>query len=436
MIKVSALLLVFIPLFAQANLCRMLTEDSALTREKLSQDLAPQTSGQVTAQWTEMVALRERTLQLYDQVVQQTRTAPVLSEWQTLSVLANPEMAYYHKRLNMVLESALADGTQKTMNQKILSAVKKSLRNAVPKDTIEKRIEALVNNERGSLLQALGEMNLSEVQRLVYGKNPLRPSNDSLLGQYIKATGAATRVRTFTRGPRRMDGPKKLVVSLSPQSFEKYNELFSLVNFLIHMHSPQQGTLQLVHEGMWGSYGRNTSAMRAPGMGALLPHVLLTTSEGQRARLFFELAKSGAGEAREPWQLENYCATGGYASCTHWFGNIPVGDKLVKEYTFPGKVDQYANNSVGPGPQTKVLKPFEHANPLASLVWKAPGHQQLSDVIGLHRANISGELANPGWVAYSLLGGAGVDRVPFVFLATTDHRSPIPKNFDLQISAY
>jgi hypothetical protein len=436
MIKVSALLLVLIPAFAQANLCRTLTEDPTLMREKLSQELTPSEDLATNEPWTVMLETRAKAYKLYDRVLRQARSEePVLPQWETLSLLANAEMAYYHQHLGDVLEMALANKSAKSMNEKILISLRKNLRNVVPKDTIEKRIEKLVNKEPGSILQALGQMDLSEVQRLVYGTNPLRPSEDSLLGQYINATGATTVVRTFPKGPRRMDGPKRLVVSLSRSSFKRYNKLFGFLNFLIHVHTPNQETLSLSHEGLFGSYGRNKSDFRAPRLGTLLPHILLSTSEGQRARIFFDLALS-AGMAREPWRLENYCARSGYSSCTHWFGNIPVGDKRVDKYTFPGRVDEHADASVGKGPQTRKLKPFKNPNPLTSLVWKVPGHEQLADVLGLQKSNIEGEFANPGWVAYTLLGAAGVDRVPFVFYSTRDHRQPIPRNFDLQISAY
>jgi hypothetical protein len=431
---IVALALIFAPLFVQANLCRKLTGDTAYLREQLGRDFNPSEEVYNDA-WNEMLDLRKKGVELYDKVISKTRNKPVLPEAETLALLANPEMTYYHDQLAHVLEIALKDRSEKSMNQKILSALKDNLHNAVPSDTVEKRIESLKNEKPGALLQALGQMTLPELQRLVYGRNPLKPSPESLLGQYINTTGAATVVRTFPRGPNRQEGPKKLVVSLSPRSFKKYSELFTLVNFLIHVHSPNQGTLYLAHEGLSGSYANHSEDLRAPSPGALLPHILLSTSEGQRARLFFELGKSG-GEAKEPWDLDNYCAKGGYSSCTHWVGNIPVGDKLVNRYSFPGQVDDHADNSVGKGVQSQRLEPYENDNLITSLVWKVPGHQQLADVIGLHRANISAELANPGWVAYSLLGSAGVDRVPFVFLTTSNHRSPIPKDFDLQISAY
>jgi hypothetical protein len=409
-------------------------------RESLRNELEvvqpePGTYVQVNERWQNLRIERAESLELYDRAMRAARTPLIIGELDVLNLLSNPEMTYYHSRLKSALKSALADKSTKSMNQKILAALKRSLKNAVPKDSIDERIESFQKNEKDSLLRVLGQMDLKELQTLVYGTNLRNPSPDSLLGQYLSSTGATTSMRAFPKGPRRSDGEPKLVVSLSQRSFAKYKALFSTINYLIHVHSPQQGTLYVAHEGMSGSYANLQSEIRAPSPGALLPHILLTTSEGQRARLFFALG-SQSSEAREPWDLENYCAKGGYSSCTHWFGNIPVGDKLVEGYTFPGKVDEHAYNNVPRTPRYRQLREYVSDNPLMKLVWKVPGHEQLADVLGLQRANTSGEFANPGWVAYNLIGAADVDRVPIVFLTVGNHRKPIPRDFDLQISAY
>jgi hypothetical protein len=59
------------------------------------------------------------------------------------------------------------------------------------------------------------------------------------------------------------------------------------------------------------------------------------TSEAQRLTKYFELGAENGDLAQYPWNLGKYCSKeGGYTSCTHWVGNIPVGDKVVKEYKF------------------------------------------------------------------------------------------------------
>ena len=163
---------------------------------------------------------------------------------------------------------------------------------------------------------------------------------------------------------------------------------------------------------------------------------MLSTREGSRAAQYFRLGATEQQTALTPWNLPGYCATGGYSSCTHWVGNIPLGDRMVWEYKFPGYVDTYASNRVPPtaDPRVQVLAPYDSANPLARRVWKVPGNEQLADALGLQAANLRGEFANPGWVAHSLTGSASVDRVPVVFLVVPDARAAISADFALQIN--
>src|SRR5690606_16617256 len=130
------------------------------------------------------------------------------------------------------------------------------------------------------------------------------------------------------------------------------------------------------------------------------------------------------------WELDGYCAAGGYTCCTHWIGNIPIGDKKVSSYSFPGNVDEHAGNARGTGPQRQKLKPYDYPNPLMQLVWQVPGNEQLADVLGVHRSKMSGELAKSGWVLHTLAGAVGRDRVPVVFYFVSNHKDEIETPID------
>jgi hypothetical protein len=332
----------------------------------------------------------------------------------------------------------------------LISAVTRSEQDLTEKQVLE-RVKAFLKNPKAATLRSMaGELSLEDLRLAFTGPNSLKPSAESWLGQYIDRTGAQVLVRRFSKGLGRALGDEKLVVAVSPQSFQDFLDLIAKRrHFLFHIHTPSQGTLALGFEGQFGHYANLSSPMRAPTMGTLMPGILLSSTESERARLYFQLgAGQRGGAALTPWTLEDYCATGGYSSCTHWFGNIPVGDKKVTEYSFPGFIDEHASNSISSDkrvdkkPRVKKLRPYSTQGmdsgqaDLLKRVWKVPGNEQLADVLGLKRANLAGEFANPGWVAHSLLGGTDLERIPVVFWVVDDHTRRIPKNFPLQIDAY
>jgi hypothetical protein len=217
--------------------------------------------------------------------------------------------------------------------------------------------------------------------------------------------------------------------------------------------------------------------------GTILPHILLKTTEAQRTRQIFDFARQVSASnysqdlkefILEPWKLLKYCKMGGYNSCTHWVGNLQIGDIQVKNLKFPGKVDQYASNPVNSAdPQIGPLRSYrkfledfakdilrymddeERPSVKAELlkyiniiqrIYKYPrGQMQLSELLGDTsgtttnlevQANVQGEYANPGYVATRLTGNVTTDRVPVIFLIVDDVTKDIPANFDPRIRAY
>ncbi len=409
----------------------------------------------------------KRTQALYDQIKKLHPKIQVFMPDEAVGfLLADVEMPDFVLNLEKVLEAVKSDRTHKSLSSKLETAFLEILEGEVPAETISSRIKALF--EGGAdfhiLRRALGEMTLEEVQLKLHGGNPLKPTPESLLGQYIKSTGAATVVRSFPKyatngckGGSSGQGPKRLVVALSQQSLSEYLRLLKSKDYLVHVHTPQQGTLFVAFNGRTGAYGRLAATLRLPSSETIMPHILLSSTEGQRADQFFRLAGaadvggySSNGAALRPWLLgeqpnvpanpslvqsvEYYCKKGGYDNCTSWFQNIPVGDRFVNEYHLPGALDSYASNKIGKKPVVTPLNLYEHPNPLAHQVWKAPyGNEQLAEILDLRKESDKAELVNPGWVAVSLTGPAGVDRVPVVFYVVADHRLPIPKDFDPKI---
>ncbi len=361
----------------------------------------------------------------------------VLPEAQVYALLADEEMSVYRKRIEDVLSR------MQTVPQE--RAFEEMLHNKVPAAQIAERIAGLSAGTPDAFRRALGEMTIEEVRLLVHGGNPLQPTPESLLGQYIRETGAATITRRFPMGPESGPGattdlgPEKLVIAVSNATLPVYHRLFASENFLFHLHTPNQETLHLAFQGMYGSYGKMVEPLTGLSEGSLLPMILLKTSEGQRAAQFFELAASiDAHVAKMPWKIPGYLTNrGGYESCTHWVGNIPIGDKVVRQYKFPGKFDNegVSDLPIDPHPRVADLQDFDHHNPLVKRVWKNPGQEQLSSVLGIGRYNGYAMLANPGWVAHVFTGVTSVDRVPAVFFAVADHTAAIPAGFPLKIKA-
>lgn len=414
----------------------------------------------------------------------------VFSQDHLVRILNDRGMLFFHQKLTLLFDQLTAG----RLNKESLSAAVKNIlseKNLIPKRLIQPRLDRFLKGEGDrylNLRNALGELNVEELQELVYGADALNPSQESLIGQYLARTGAKTLQRAFTKGPPTetlRKGPQKLVIAVSEESFPVYREIFKRPEFLIHMHMPNQGTLHIAHEGTLATYSRfdlNNAAneLRFPTPGTLMPHILLKTTEAQRMsmiRIFYNglpSALQSSSELRYPWTIgQEYSPMCGYGSCTFWVGHLPLGDQLENLAYFAGKVDEHARNPVSTAPQIAHFKEQEESvvieklktlyNPYFSTgsitlndlvmlarrlkqIWRAPSYRSLSQLLGPEEvlANLGGEYANPGWVVWRLLSNSSYydeknvynNRVPFVFLAVPDHHTEIDPNFDPRINAY
>lgn len=274
----------------------------------------------------------------------------------------------------------------------------------------------------------LGELSLRETRELFYGTLLATPSKESLVGQYLEKTGASARLMRLPVEPKSETmGPERLIVSVSAESFAEFSALI-----LSNPHYMSVvGHAAIMHNGLYfpNEGGKGLKRIRIPNMNHPMPFLILKTSEAERLTQYMKLASTKEFEGwhdglKRPWDNEGYCARGGYTDCTHWVGNIPIGDKLVTEYKFPPNYEVPGDHT----PRVQTLKPFESRDSKTeklARVWKVPGHEQLASVIGQEKANVEGNLASPGSLINTLVAQTDTDRVPIVFLVVEDHKTPI-----------
>lgn len=376
------------------------------------------------------------------------------------------------------LLKVMADLSSLSTTAELNAVLVKHLTNRVPLNQIWRRVQGLTTGaDLFTLEQALGHKTLEEMQELVYGRDPLNPSPESLIGQYLSETHAGHLQRSYPLGPvpEHGVGAPKLTVAITADVQELWRKYFDFPELLLHYHTPNQGTLLIYFNGLKISYAgqgtqpRSETTFTSPGM--LLPTILLSTDEADRLSNYLRLGQVN-GYAKTPWLLPGYCAVGGYDSCTHWFGEMPIGETRVHAYTFPGHVDHHASNAVqssepqsaplgkyweDPGYTGRIqqafhqqLSPnqlidpgvsvpftaqrFEMLDRMTRQVWTVPGRQHFADLLGEEAAKLRGEFANPGYVALVLLGRVQNTRVPVVFRAQGG--LALDPNFDLMIHAY
>ncbi len=299
-------------------------------------------------------------------------------------------------------------------------------------------------------------LTLNEVLTQLYGADQLNPSNDSLLGKYIKEANAQTVVRQFWRAPLgsvnppHEYGPKRLIVAVSPQTFPIFKKYFSSEHFLYLLNE----------HGNFAAFEGKMSNPRDPWHGQVLDTeftyraeskmaipMILDSAEGARARLFFKLSSLNRDLARFPWKLESsgvlgvggkpYSGHGAWATgCGTWIGNMPIGSELVDEYYFP------SGDADGTQPNSPALRKYktprdldEETEKVLRQVWTVPGHQQLGEVLD-PGANRRGEFDNAGWASFTFFGSASAERVPVIFLFVKDASTPIDPEFKFIIDSY
>ena len=429
------------------------SREAFLTEQVLRK--VPETAAEKLARWkvsrVDDRAINVKVHAMYQDIAPIEGVRKVLSPLAVQELLAETGSAPLIRNLEKLLLQEGAATSAASVQEEIIAGLNTLLQGKVPAASIPSRIKNLLKDPSSvqALKRALGEMTLAETQAMYFGSNPLAPSAESWLGKYISETGAATLVRQFEKVPGSGDyGVERLVVSVDQQSMPAWIKYFGNEHFFGQLHTPRQGTLMVTfnnHTASWTGANR-TNAMRMPTVDSFAPLMILSSTEGGRMERYFTYGKDWDSfqRIRNPWENAEYCATGAYGSCTHWFGNIPIGDRLVTEYKLPGWVDYdpYTPPTLrgpqDPSPRIETLNPYLHAETDEALreVLRYPGQEQLSTLMGLERQQLGAELANPGWVAISVLGHAPQSRMPVVFRFVGDAKAPLAADFDLLINAH
>ncbi len=295
---------------------------------------------------------------------------------------------------------------------------------------------------------------ISDIDRMVYGDDPLHPSQESLLGGYLAETGADTIIRSFPYAEGGKPGPQRLVVFVSEATFPIFQKYFSSINFLYEFHEPHGHVFYSAFKDKRGGMGRLRDTFRFTYAGVLAIPILLTDDEGKRAEQFFDLAlkvNRRDDVVLFPWRLSDgnnqpYCAPGNEKTIADWFVRMPIGKKIP---TDTKQFRPYDLNKITP--QTVAL-PYlpDVVRTEIQNVWTAPeGHESLAQTIGLPELEAMGPTLTPGKIGAALVGSASIERVPVVFRYVNNHklnseaalltadelaadpdRKAIPKDFD------
>lgn len=362
--------------------------------------------------------------------------AKLFAEWDVTRIFATEEMPYFERNLEELFQTL---ANEKDLPSRELERVLRAqLHNRVPASQVEQRIASFVRGE-APIESILGDMTQDEVLLLYHGGNPLAPTPESLIGQYIAETGATTVARTFNTDASvaqgaGLQGPKRLAVSVDANTFAVWQKLFNRVDLLsVFAHA------QVVQNGKIVSYNQNYGDLRAMSAGHILPAIVLKTTEAQRTETFLNIIANRKYVAWTqsvemlPWLVKGYVSLkGAYETCTQWIGIMPIGDERVPQYGFPGAVDNYATNREGgAGPRYATLSSHGGIpdSPRLDKFFLAPGYKQFADVLGQQATNVRGEWANPGWLINTLIGPTSSNYVPFVFVFTDNAKAPLDPLF-------
>lgn len=268
-------------------------------------------------------------------------------------------------------------------------------------------------------------LSLADIQQRYFGNiegNEIDPN--SLLGQYIAETGAKVSTKAFPLNPNAPElGVERILVPVSEKSLPAFLKYFSDPHFMSVL-----GHANVLLEGTVHAYGGTVAEFRLPKANTPLPVLMLSDTEAKRLHDYMAAVPKHtdwmSSPLKMPWMLKDYTDVkeGCYQNCTHWIGNIPIGDKLVTEIVVPSSKDQ---------PVTLHLKepnlPPEHQ--YMKDIWTFPVHEPLSAVLGLAEKNGNGDFGSPGYVIHTLLGSAPIERVKFVFVVVADHTQAVAADF-------
>lgn len=399
------------------------------------------------------------------------------------SLIKDESEAVYHDVISQVFISASNQIAYfKTKKNKTLSALEIQnilfaeleavLRKRVPLQDVAARLDLLRRSEvsLGDLKAALGQLDLEGALSKLLGPGGIHDvSPDSILGEYLLAAknmgiDVQTKISRFPRGPGQDGfGGEKWFVSVDSSTAPLLSKLLAgNPHYLYHAHTPGQTTLHLKFRGhnvSYAAYDYPTGFIFHAG--AIEPLIVLSSEEGNALNNYLLLGTLERKFAKYPWGFNQgaerkegsaYCREGGYGSCTHWVGEMPIGERWVNQYHFPGYLGDdrylhghreqpkdkdpelrssilpdYYDHFISPG-EVIPLSKSDRVHRLARMVWlPGMGREQFFSLIGDNQAEglAEGEWANPGWVLYALLTRSYQARVPVVFFYRRDASLPL-----------
>ena len=336
--------------------------------------------------------------------------------------------------------------------------------------------------DKAKLMKALGEMSSQESLEALIGTHGINNIDaDSLVGRYLteaKSQGidVTSLENTFSKGPGHEGrGGSKLFLSVDTRTSALAKKYFGQnPHLMMHAHDPGQGTLMVYFNNTRRGYsGEHEWPLRWEteiGVNNIFPIIPLSSREVDNFVNYLDLGKMLKARAKYPWVLKGistekdgsekvseYCIEGGYGSCTHWWGEAPIGDTLVSDLTFPGHIgDDPYGHELSEADQNQFkdhralraqpIGNYTHyrtrstsqligydsrLDRLTRMVWLENGqsHEQLWSMVTTEADNSGplsrGEWANPGWVLYTLLSASTQNRVPVVLVFRQDASQPL-----------
>lgn len=413
-------------------------------------------------------------------------------------ILRNEELSFFHLQLKTAMEkvatsiesqqiqitprSATINGETyavthaKAVRIAIAQVVKEILAPMMGPDAAAIRADIIVKDTRitaAKLRKALGEMTREEMNEALIGRNGIQDvSPDSIVGRFLQEQAAAGRpastlIAQFPTAPTEGAplGERRLFIAIDAQSAQKVREMVTNnPHLLVHNYDLGQGTLYLNHHGKNISYAKynsndvwNTTTFYE---NHLLPFITLSTTSATNAINYFTLGTlTNSARTKYPWSLvkvvenqpnELYVRPGGYTCCTHWFGEMPLGDRITETYAMPGQpdtsgrqadplaTDQRAIREAPVGSYTHFsqhntntpIGTESRLDRLTRIVWRSEkGPEQMWSMLNARAQFADAQLTNPGWILFNLLGAAPVDRVPVVFVYRGDATQPLTQEY-------
>jgi hypothetical protein len=403
---------------------------------------APETNNVASAQTGELKTsntTQEKILKL------RTNSSHLNVSDEVLAVVFNNELRIYEKNLLTILEGGGFDESS-------LRAFYETL--FFPEDLIKPRLEMSRALDENNILSVLGDLSLKETIRLFVGNSPISIEKDSLLGRYLAETNSKMQKNSFMAnakgivslaGSSKSGNPNRLIVPVDEKSFATFKKYFSTEQaYAVQGH----GNVLFGGKLLMNAQNLASKEPRFMTVNTPLPFVLLKTTEAARMERYIKAvqkpnppAENGGyagpwdNPARSPWNWvktadgKDYLSKkGSYNCCTHWHGNIPLGDKGVTEIILPGPNNKPITVTVS-RPDYSSSKSTKYVED----VWTYPMHEPISAILGLAQENGQGNFASPGWVVGSLLTVAPQDRIPMVFIFTQDASLDIDPKVALNI---